>query len=108
MLAPESQPEPTVLDNPGHGGAAARVLETTDEPVVAGGASTDVAIDLSAAMQNETLTLWSADIRTQKHALGEPYHIYVFLGDFPSESQQWTVNLDCRLRLCICRTERQS
>ncbi|KAK0712040.1 hypothetical protein B0H67DRAFT_647365 [Lasiosphaeris hirsuta] len=40
-----------------------------------------------------TFTVWTANIRAEKHVLGQPYNVYLFLGEFPrSDPSAWDLN----------------
>ncbi|KAK3317933.1 hypothetical protein B0H66DRAFT_621379 [Apodospora peruviana] len=62
-------------------------------PVAGAGASAHPTVSTTEPHdESDAFNLWTVDIRTEKHALGEPYSVYVFLGDFPADASQWDLN----------------
>jgi tyrosinase len=45
--------------------------------------------ELSSLAPNGKYTEWIANIRAEKHALGGPYGVHVFLGDFNEDERTW-------------------
>ncbi|KAK5662133.1 hypothetical protein OQA88_8038 [Cercophora sp. LCS_1] len=108
---PEPEPEPVLRlagDNQGTinstdtnnpiGIPATEAQNTFAGPL--GAATTSTSAELQGDSDSDTLLydLWTANIRTEKHGLGQPYDIFIMLGSVPADPKTWdthshTVNI---------------
>jgi tyrosinase len=87
------QPEPILkIDNPGEDSLASEGISVTG---IAAENTSEAITTVESSMpeyDDSTFTLWTANIRAEKHVLGQPYSVYIFLRDFPADPASWDLN----------------
>ncbi|KAK4110354.1 Di-copper centre-containing protein [Canariomyces notabilis] len=87
------QPEPILkIDNPGEDNLASEGISVTGIAAETTSEAITTAESSKPEYDESTFTLWTANMRAEKHVLGQPYSVYIFLRDFPADPATWDLN----------------